>query len=401
MKEVVIHNDKEINYETKNKKGIIIFFIATTFLAIAIRIFYRGYQSNDYLTYLKRWINFYKNNGGISSIAKNISDYNIPYQVILAIISYFPINYLYAIKVVSIFFDFVIAIFAYLIVKKLIKIKKNDDIYIPIITYLLVLFLPTVVLNSSAWGQCDSIYTAFVLISLYFMIQDKSIISFIFLGIAFSFKLQFIFILPLYLLLCLKNKNFNIFEFLIIPAVNYIMCIPAFIYGKSFKSVTMIYFNQANEYKTLTANMANIYTFFPRNSNTIVYAGILFTFIVILSIVIFYLRKNIKLEKSDYIAIGLLMVMIEVFFLPRMHERYLYMADVLSVIYYMINKKNIIIPIIVNFVSFHGYIYCLYIIRIIDSRSVALVYFIAIIYLMIITYKDISEKNLLKISAKN
>lgn len=399
-------NLKDVNIRNNtDKKYAIIFFISITILALLFRTVYINLQSGDYTNFLKLWLEFYRNNGHILAIGKGIGNYNIPYQILLAIASYLPISDLYLVKAISMFFDYIIAIFGYLIVKKLVAYQKQDDVYLPIITYFILLFLPTVTLNSSAWAQCDGIYTAFVLISIYCMIEDKSVLSFIFLGIAFGFKLQFIFIVPLYLLLCIKKKKFNIFEFLIIPAVNYIMCIPAFIYGKSFKDVTLIYFNQASEYKALTANMANIYTFISKNSDKIAYAGILFTFILVLFIVIFFSKKNIKLKEYDYIAIGLLMVMVENFFLPRMHERYLYMADVLSVIYYMINRKNIIVPIIVNFVSLHGYLYYLFNFRVIDSRIVALVYFIGIIYLFIAiykdTYKNMYKKEVFKLESKN
>ena len=42
-----------------------------------------------------------------------------------------------------------------------------------ILTYGLILVIPPVLVNSSMWGQCDSIYTTFILISLYYLLDKK------------------------------------------------------------------------------------------------------------------------------------------------------------------------------------------------------------------------------------
>ena len=61
--------------------------------------------------------------------------------------------------------------------------------FLELITYALVLIIPTVMLNSGMWGQCDSIYTTFVILALYFLVKEKYSLSFIMLGISFAFKL--------------------------------------------------------------------------------------------------------------------------------------------------------------------------------------------------------------------
>src|ERR1035438_1018447 len=66
-----------------------------------------------------------------------------------------------------------------------------------------VLFLPTVVLNSSLWGQIDATYASLGLGGLYFVLRRRPWLACTFFGLALSFKLQVVFLFPVLLLLVL------------------------------------------------------------------------------------------------------------------------------------------------------------------------------------------------------
>ena len=130
-----------------------------------------------------------------------------------------------------------------------------------------MILLPTVILNSAWWGQADSIYTAFILISIVYLLKKRYFLSFVFLGISFSFKLQFIFILPLYILVYLSTKEFSIWNFFIIPIMNINMCLPAILCGKSAKSCLSVYINQTKEYSQyISMNFPGLWSIFGTNS---------------------------------------------------------------------------------------------------------------------------------------
>ena len=133
----------------------------------------------------------------------------------MALLTYLQLSPLHSIKIVSIIFDYILAFSCMVLIYKLFKDSKKKDIY-ALLTYAVVLMLPTVVINSSAWAQCDSIYVAFAIISLIYLIDEKYIKSFIFLGISFAFKLQFIFLLPVYILVYITKRKFPIYYFLIL-----------------------------------------------------------------------------------------------------------------------------------------------------------------------------------------
>ena len=240
-------------------------------------------------------------------------------------------------------------VIGYLIVKKITNSKYSY------ISLLVILFIPTVILNSSVWGQCDSIYTTFVLLSLYLLLKNKFSLSFLMLGIAFSFKLQFIFILPLYIILYFVNKNFSILNFLLIPLGNILMCLPVILMGMPIINCFTTYLEQTTSYSViLTRNLANIYAFLP-NIKIIGYILILITGLLFLSLLIYFIKRKKKIEGKELIAVGLLGILIAVYFLPFMHERYMFMADILSVIWYFLYKRKIWIPIIINLTSISGY----------------------------------------------
>ena len=199
-----------------NKKEKITILVIT-FLALLIRCIWLNGKSGDYIFFLELWVDTIKQYGGFKSLKYNIGDYNVPYIFILTCISYFKINSLYLIKFVSIFFDFICTIFSYKIVN---KVTNNKSI--ALFSYLIILFLPTLIINGSLWGQCDSIYASFILISLYYLLDKKYIKSFVFLGISFAFKLQFIFILPLYIVLFFREKDIKWYYFLLIMQEKYL-----------------------------------------------------------------------------------------------------------------------------------------------------------------------------------
>ena len=75
---------------------------------------------------------------------------------------------------------------------------------------------------------------------------------------------------------------------------------------------------------------------------------------------------------------SLLSITICVFCLPCMHERYMYMADIISIIWYMLynKKKNIIVPLIINGTSLYMYLQTLFVLN-----KFAFVYIIGIIFM--------------------
>ncbi|MDD5795171.1 hypothetical protein ACTNDG_01955 [Clostridium sp. HCP1S3_B4] len=334
--------EKAFNYmvdylkKSSTKKNI----IKISIFALLIRSTLLIFESGDYTMFLSKWCEYLKSNGGFKAIVSIEADYNAVYLYFLAFFTYLPIKYLYSIKILSIIFDFVMALGAYLITYEFYKDDENVKVY-QTLSFAAVLFMPTVILNSSFWAQCDSIYAAFVVFSLYFMLKKKYNTSFILYAVAITFKLQAIFLLPVYGLLYLKNKEFSIFKFLWIPIVNFLLYIPAIILGKPISSVFDAYFTQVNNYDyKIVFGYPNIYNFFPLDAVYLIKPGIIFTMclLAVVALIVLYTRK--KINNEDIIELSIGIIFLVTYFLPKMHERYAFVAEVLVVIYFIISKKN-------------------------------------------------------------
>lgn len=336
--------EKVINFCKKNY--IILFVILITFLAFFVRFKMLDFASYDYNNFLKPWFDDLKSNGGLKGLATYKGDYNAPYMTILALLTYLPINSLYSIKFVSIVFDFLLAISSGLLVKEL--VKQNKKIYF-VLTYAILLFVPSVLLNGAYWCQCDSIYTTFIVLSLLFLVKEKYIPSFIMLGLSLSFKLQFIFILPLYLILYVVKKKFSILNFLIIPIVDIVLCLPAIIYGKPILDCLTVYFKQTATYsKSLVLNFPNIYQIFTGNVDIFYTLGEVITIFVCALTLMYILYKKIKFNSEKILLLGIWFITTLTFLLPGMHERYLFVGEVLSILYFIVYRKNGFFMLFVN-----------------------------------------------------
>lgn len=206
------------------------------------------------------------------------------------------------------------------------------------------------------WGQCDSIYASFVLLSLYFLIKEKYIKSFIMLGIALSFKLQAIFILPIYIVLYVCKKKYSILHFLILPLTNIILCLPTLIIGNSLKNIMSVYFKQTTAYAScLVIKFPNIWNLFPAEPGVFYFVGKML-FLILCGLMLFFIILNkVKFNKEKILLLGLWFIVIATFILPGMHERYLYVGEILSVIYYIVYKKNGYLAIFLNLCSLITY----------------------------------------------
>ncbi len=370
---------------------LFILFIASTVLGTAIHIFGLSFESLDYKTFLLPWWNTISE-GGINSLATQVGNYNIPYQIIIYLLTLLPFGPLASYKILSIVFDFVLAFSAALIVK---TFDKNNSKIKAVLTYTIVLCSMTVVLNSSFWAQCDSIYVSFILLSLYFIKKDKTIPAFIMLGIAFSFKLQTVFIIPVLIYYYFSTRKFSILNFLIIPVVDIVMCLPAIIFGRNFMDIITIYANQTSEGKHMQIGVPNIWACVCdmndiNGYNLLRNLSICLVILILgtgLSLVIY---KKVDLGDNQIFLLSSLWTVFTCFmFLPSMHERYGYLLDILAVIYVIVTAKRFWLAVALQLVSLRGYCVYLFSYEVLDIKLTAIIYIAIYVYVTIVFVKEV------------
>ena len=340
--------------EFVQRRQVAIFMVATTILALLLRENFRGYESKDYIFHLLPWSRYLEENGGFKGIVSIQSDYPVSYLYFLALFTYVPFTYLTEIKLLSVAFDFLAAYFVYKIVKK----ARNDapGSYIPYLAFALSLFIPTVVMNGAIWAQCDIIYVAFILISLYCLMEEKFPLAFLFFGLALSFKLQAIFLLPVFVWLYFRSVKFSLLNVLIIPIVYFLIYLPAVGLGKPVSDLFATYSTQVTEYKFLVKNFANLYSLLPQDYDLFFRGGLILGLTVVGIFTLLIIRdKHVEAHPKTIIEVALLSVMLSTYFLPSMHERYMFAADLLAVIYLFLNLNRFYIPLIIWFINANCY----------------------------------------------
>ncbi len=210
--------------------------------ALVLRYSLVDIQTGDYRNFLDPWYQHLRQASGLSGLADINSNYNTPYLVLLGLISKTPIPELVAIKSLSVAFDLLLAFFAY----KIIALIKPRARWLPTFAAGAALFLPTVVMNSSAWAQCDSIYASLCLGSLYFLMKRQAWLACALFGLAFAFKLQAVFLLPALLGVLLINR-LRIRALLAVPVVFLAALVPAWLSGRSLLTQLMTYPNQTSD----------------------------------------------------------------------------------------------------------------------------------------------------------
>jgi len=132
-----------------------------------------------------------------------------------------------AIKFFPIIADCVTLIFVY----KIVRIKYPRGLK-PLWAASVFFILPTIFVNSAYWGQIESLYTVFLVITMYFFLVNKPFWAMIAFSFAFSIKLQAIFYAP-FLAILLFKKKVNPLHFLLVPAVYLFLSLPVLILGRN------------------------------------------------------------------------------------------------------------------------------------------------------------------------
>lgn len=296
--------------------------------ACMVRFPFLWLKSGDYLDYLHPWFEQIKQNGGVHSIGLPVGNYMVSYIYLLALLTYLPLSDLFSIKLVSITGDVVLAWFC---MKLAGKVAPNA--VQPEMTYGIILFLPTVVLNSSAWGQCDSLYTAALLAFLYFLSEEDSNRAVVSLSIAFCLKLQTVFLAPI-VLIAVCQRIIRIRSLVFFPLIYGLTIFPAYCAGRPLMELITLYLHQAYTYSSLSMNAPNLYAWLPwqYENKLLEILGIFFAGVFTVGLAFLTVRYKINLAGINLLKLAFLSALIIPFLLPHMHERYFYLADILSLL---------------------------------------------------------------------
>lgn len=334
------------------KKEAIFLSMLLMALAMVLRGLCMPHETLDYQNFLTVWVDFFRKNGGWSALKYSVGNYNVPYLYFLALFSYSSIPDLYLIKFLSIFFDLVMA---WGMLRLVGLFRKHVGARLA--AFFLTLLLPTVLLNGAYWGQCDSIYTAFSVWSVYFALSDRPVASVAAIAAAFAFKLQAIFLMPVYLIF-LFGKKIKWWQLGVFPLTYFIIVLPAILTGRPAIDTVLLYLGQTGSVGGgLNYNSSSVFAFATAEMDPALWSrrGIAAAFLFLLLVYVCCYRRRKELSRQTLLAVCVLICIGVPFFLPHMHDRYFFTADILSLALAFAVPGLFPLPGLVSFASLLGY----------------------------------------------
>ena len=317
-----------------------IVFAVVTIVGFFIRFQLRTIVSGDAHMCLMPWYNEIAEKG----LYEQVGDYGLLYQFLIWVMTLVPaIPNLFAYKILSCVFDYVVAIAAALIVY---RISEGDKKWHSVLVYSIILLCPTVFIDSSAWAQCDAIYTAFALLGIYFLEKDKYNWALVMLGISFSFKLHAAFILPFFLFYYFAKKRFSILRFAIVPAMMVVTALPLVFWGRSPFETFTVYAKQTSLWKSMSNGYPSIWYLMFTEGNEAQYdymapIAILMTVCALAFFMVTWIRNKYVPKGKNLLIMAFLLTYTTLFFLPAMHGRYSYAYEIMAIALAVIIPKTI------------------------------------------------------------
>ncbi len=214
------------------------------------------------------------------------------------------------------------------------------------------LFQPAVILNSSVWGQVDSVFTLTLLIACLSLYSGRLFAAYLAFGAGLLIKPQALFITPILLIGFLRQvilKDFsvrrlvvNLGEIFITLAAMLFLCIP---FGIS--NVWKQYFSTVGSYPYASVNAYNFWAFLGKSwvhqDEPVLglpmrfWGALLLSCVVVLTIVIGLRRRR---EAVNYAFLSAFLLVGIFVFSVRMHERYLYPAMLFFLLAYVFAPKR-------------------------------------------------------------
>ena len=293
--------------------------------ALIFRTLMLGLKNAD-LVFIRTWYDFLLANGYHGLANGEFSNYPPAYLYLLYIATLTSkwLDPFIAIKIIPTAFD----LFSAWIVYKIARVKYSDDK--PYFFAALFFALPTIMFNSSGWGQIDGLFGAFLLLCFYFLLKDRSFWAMAAFGMALSFKVQTIFLLPFVGILFLR-KRIPWQHFLIVPVPYLVLALPTILLGRSWESILWLYVGQTGQFTDLARNAPNLYVFIP---NTFFHPVFEFGMGIFILAMLAWAWVNFRAKSpitSEQLALtALASAMLTVFLLPKMHDRYFYPADIFA-----------------------------------------------------------------------
>lgn len=280
------------------------------------------------------WFDYLVTHGRFAALKDNFYNYPPFYIYLLDAISYLDglAPRIVLIKFLSFAFELIAAFVVFRIAE-----GQTGDRRRSILSSLVFLCLPTLIMNGAYWGQCDIIFTTFLLAFAWALIARRPVLAMAMFSMALSIKVQAIFAAPFVVYLLLK-RIVPLWTVILPPLVYTVLALPAALAGRSWFSLYMVYADQAATAHKLSARAPNFYLFvqhfLPESLFPVAtIAGILLAGAVSLWVLRTHFRQNVPLPAVWIVCALTVWLALEPSLLPKIHERYFFGADIFAFLF--------------------------------------------------------------------
>jgi Gpi18-like mannosyltransferase len=134
--------------------------------------------------------------------------------------------------------------------------------------------------------------------------------------------------------------------------------LPSAVAGRPILDLLGVYIFQAGQYQLLQMSAPTAYAWMPDYGLTQRFftpGGVVFTAAIGFALSIMVYRTKAPITDDLLLRLSLLCFLLVPFFLPKMHDRYFYPADVLAIVFAFYYPRYFFVPVIVILSSYFAY----------------------------------------------
>ncbi|MEV6346081.1 hypothetical protein [Actinoplanes sp. NPDC051851] len=336
-----------------NRRIVAEVLLVLALAAVALLARWAGrHESTPDMAIFTAWYARVAEAGGWRGLGQPIGNYNAPFLYLLWCASLMPGPLIVKIKLVWTLFDVLLGFFAYRLVA--LRWGRRAGVHGAVVTVL----LPTVVINASFYGQMDAVWASFALGGVYYLARERPWPGVVLCTVAFALKPQGIFVFPLVALLVLAGAM-RLRPLLAAPAVWLALDLPAILLGRSPGELLGVYSpdRQASRVARLTSNAPSVFAYLPVTDRigALRLLGYAFCAALVLGLCLLLVARRVRLDATRIVTAAAVFAILVPFTLPGMHERYFFLADVLTLMLAAYRPRLWYVPLLVQAASLLAY----------------------------------------------
>jgi len=317
------------------------------------------FLTDDVRNWVFAWYDYHRELGvaGLGQAPTNVmrdaGNYSPPFFYFLLLVA--PLDAwlpkLVLVKLVPTLFDFAAAAVVYCVAW-----RATSRPVSPWVAFFAVLFAPTVLANSALWGQADSIPAAFVAAAVLGALARRPAGAALLVGVALAFKATAVFLAPFLAVLAFRGA-LAWRQLLLVPLGYFGLMLPALLAGRGLGDLATIYLRQGDLYHRLSMNAPNLYYLLPDGWYGVgVPVGLAVAALGCAAFVVLPVLRRTPLTPRFLLVAATFSLLLVPFLLPKMHDRYFFAVDILSIALVWFDRRLWYVPVLSQLSSALAYV---------------------------------------------